>query len=82
MRTVVCVDGERFEIYSFYDPADRESECRVVIGGSVERHRRIPIDESDVECAARKSGLGVIEHFAPKVGIQHFYVLRKTPSPF
>ncbi len=85
LRTVAVVDGQRFEVYTFYDPQTRVSESRLVMGKSVERHRRIPIAAGDVGKAVAGSGLTLTEHFSantfrwrelPQVG--QFFVLRLT----
>jgi SAM-dependent methyltransferase len=87
MRTVAQVGRERFEVYYFYDPKTRVSEARAVLNGGVERHRRVPIDETDVRLAAGESGLVVTEHFSPNTFslvptmlARQFYVLRVPPE--
>jgi SAM-dependent methyltransferase len=86
LRTVAEVDGRRIELYHAYDPATRVDDARVVLGDSVEAHRRMAIDEEDVCRAAGAAGLLVTEHFStttyrlfPSVDARQFYVLR-VPS--
>jgi SAM-dependent methyltransferase len=86
LKTAAEVRGEQFEVYYFYDSDRRVCEARVVFPGTVERHRRVPIEDGDVRRAAAEAGLMVAEHFPrkpwlfPAVGfslVRRFYVLRK-----
>jgi SAM-dependent methyltransferase len=85
-KAVAEVGGEQFELYTFYDAGRRVSESRVVLGGAVERHRRVPVEEGDVRVAAAGAGLAVAEHFSRKTylrlgpaAVRQFYVLRAPP---
>jgi SAM-dependent methyltransferase len=85
LKVVADVGGERFEVWHFYDADRCVSESRVVFGGAVEGHRRVPIEEGDVRRAAGEAGLGVVEYFSTNpwlypfssVRRRHFYVLRR-----
>jgi SAM-dependent methyltransferase len=81
-KTVASVNGEGFETCYFYDADKRVSESRVLLeGGAIERHRRIPIDEMDVEISAYKADLEIIERFPQRIWLfpsgRVFYVLRQ-----
>jgi SAM-dependent methyltransferase len=79
------VEGRAFEVYSFYDRERGVSEARVVVGDAVERHRRIPLEEEDVNRAAKEVGMAVAEHFSPNTFlllkrplVRQFYVLQTS----
>jgi len=79
------VNGSEFQENFYYDPATRRGECRVKFAdGSVECHRRIPLEAADIEQAAAASGLHVAERFsAPRMlglarlTVREFWILRK-----
>jgi 2-polyprenyl-3-methyl-5-hydroxy-6-metoxy-1,4-benzoquinol methylase len=79
IKTLAFVNGDYFAVYYFYDPVSRVSESRAVLEGSIERHRRIPIEEEDVRVAAREAGLEFVEHFAGWG--QQFYLLCRPGEP-
>jgi 2-polyprenyl-3-methyl-5-hydroxy-6-metoxy-1,4-benzoquinol methylase len=89
LKTEAAVDGQFFEVYSFYNLETKVGESRVVFGDSVERHRRIPIEREAVLKAAQQAGLIVTEHFSlntylpwPNPLARQFYVLRDPrPAP-
>jgi ubiquinone/menaquinone biosynthesis C-methylase UbiE len=81
-KTVVTLGDEQFMIYFFYNPEINVCEDLVVFRDCVEKHRRVPIEKSQVQEAAKDSGFEVAESFATSifsnVGFRrHFYVLRK-----
>jgi SAM-dependent methyltransferase len=82
---IVGIGDERFVYYPFYDPDTRISEDRVVFRGEIERHRRMAIEERDVQRAAGEAGLEVAEHFTHggffgRAPGRQFYLLRKPPQ--
>jgi SAM-dependent methyltransferase len=93
-KAVVELNGQRWEWYNFYAPRGGVSETRVVLGGVVERHGRIPIEPEDVCRAAGAAGLQVAEHFSARTYLflfppyyplysfpmRQFYLLRRPET--
>lgn len=81
-KTVVTVNEESFVIYFLYNPETKVSEDLVVFNNCVEKHRRIPIEESQIQDAASNEGFEVCDIFATSIFSslgyrRHFYLLRK-----
>ena len=81
---VVEVAGERLTLMHFYNPEMRVGEVRLVFADAIERHRRVPIEPTDVDHAASDSDLAVIERFSARTyslfknwPTRTFYILRK-----
>jgi SAM-dependent methyltransferase len=80
-----AIGSSGLQQHFFYNPATRISDCFVTFAdGTTEAHRRMPIEHSDVDYAARAGGLDVIESFsgAGLLGLNRmasriFWVLRK-----
>lgn len=85
-RSIQASLGEsNFQIYFCYDPDKRVGEARVVVGKTIERHRRIPLEKEDVLRASDVARLVVKEHFSPNNYLpvppgRQFYVLLRPPA--
>ncbi len=77
-------NGKRFALRFAYDVAHRREKSTVILSEGIETHRRIPLDVTDVDLAARSSGLQVEDYFCSASlsrrrwsGNMSFFVLRK-----